>query len=80
MQVRPSLGAKWRLLSEKTGMGERFKKLFVYVPVGEGNRARVLLEDNGIQYAGLREWSIEDGILVTRPIKTPDIDYDHRVS
>jgi hypothetical protein len=80
MEVGPSLVAKWRLLSKRTGMGERFKKLFVYVPAGEGERARSLLEDNVIQYAGLREWSIEDGTLVTRPVKTPDMDYDHRVS
>jgi hypothetical protein len=80
MDVGPGLVEKWRLLSESTGMGERFKKLFVYVPAGEGERALVLLEDNCIQYAGLREWSIEDGMLVTRPVKTPDMDYDHRVS
>ncbi len=80
MEVTPRFVAKWRLLSERTGMGERFKKLFVYVPAGEGERARSLLEENGIEYAGLREWSIEDGTLVTRPVKTPDMDYDHRVS
>ena len=80
MEVTPALVAKWRLLSERTGMGERFKKLFIYVPTGEGERARSLLEDNGISYAGLREWSIEDGILATCPVKTPDMEYDHRVS
>jgi hypothetical protein len=80
MGVKPSLVAKWRLLSEKTGMGERFKKLFLYVPRGEGAEAKRLLEDNRIEYAGLREWSIEEGTLVTRPVTTPDMDYDHRVS
>ncbi|MCX6648062.1 MAG: hypothetical protein NTV61_01555 [Candidatus Bathyarchaeota archaeon] len=80
MEFKPSLAAKWRLLSEKTGMGERYKKLFVYVPAGDGEKARRLLEENGIEYAGLREWSIEGGALVTRPVVTPDMDYDHRVS
>lgn len=80
MGVNPSLVSKWRLLSEKTGMGERYKKLFLYVPRGEGAEAKKLLEDNKIEYAGLREWSIEDGTLVTRPVTTPDMDYDHRVS
>ena len=80
MEINPGLVAKWKLLSERTGMGERFKKLFVYVPVGDGEMARRLLEENGIEYAGLREWSIEDGTLVTRPVKTPDMDYDHRIS
>jgi hypothetical protein len=80
MEVTPGLVAKWKLLSEMTGRGERFKKLFVYVPAGEGEGARNLLEDNRIEYAGLREWIIEDGTLVTRPVKTPDMDFDHRVS
>jgi len=80
MEVKPNLVAKWRLLSEKTGMGEKFKKLFVYVPAGSGEKARKLLEDNKIDYAGLREWNIEEGALVTRPVVTPDMEYDHRVS
>jgi hypothetical protein len=80
MKVKLGLVAKWRLLSEKTGMGERYKKLFLYVPAGEGAAAKKLLEENKIEYAGLREWSIEDGTLVTRPVATPDMDYDHRVS
>ena len=80
MEVKPSLAAKWSLLSDKTGMGERYKKLFIYVPFGEGNEAKRLLEERGIEYAGLREWSIEEGSLVTRPVVTPDMDYDHRVS
>ncbi len=80
MSVKPGLAAKWRVLSEKTGMGERYKKLFLYVPRGEGAEAKRLLEKNKIEYAGLREWSIEEGTLVTRPVTTPDMDYDHRVS
>ena len=80
MEVKPALVPKWRLLSEKTGMGEKFKKLFLYVPLGEGEEARRLLEENHIEYAGLREWSIEYGALVTRPVVTPDMEYDHRVS
>ena len=80
MEVTPCLVAKWRLLSERTGRGERFKKLFIYVPAREVETARKMLEENGIEYAGLREWSIEDGTFVTRPVKTPDMDYDHRVS
>jgi len=80
MEVKPELVEKWRLLSKKTGMGEKFKKLFIYVPAGEGEKARKLLEDNKIEYAGLREWVIEEGSLTTRPVVTPDMEYDHRVS
>ncbi len=80
MEVEPGLVPKWRLLSEQTGMGEKYKKLFVYVPKGEGRKTRRLLEENRIEYAGIREWSIEKGTLVTRPVVTPDMDYDHRIS
>ena len=80
MSVEPHLVEKWRVLSEITGMGEKYKKLFIYVPNGKGSQALELIEDQGIEYAGLREWSIENGILSIRPIKTPDMEYDHRVS
>jgi len=39
-----------------------------------------LLEDNRISYAGLRVYRITDGILSVTPIKTPDSDYDHRIT
>jgi hypothetical protein len=80
MEVKPSLATKWGLFSDKTLIGEKYKKLFIYVPLGEGNKAKKLLEKNAIEYAGLREWSIEGGKLVTRPVVTPDMDYNHRVS
>lgn len=31
---------KWKLLSEKTGMGRRTKKFFLYVPGGKGKDGR----------------------------------------
>jgi hypothetical protein len=69
---------KWRLLSEKTGMGRRTKKFFLYVPEGKEGVAESLLEGNGIEYAGLRTWAVKDGKLVITPIKTPDEPKDHR--
>lgn len=69
---------RWRLLSEKTGPGVRYKKFFLYVPVGGGEEARRLLEENGIEYAGLRTWAIKEGNLVTSPVRTPDMPKDHR--
>ena len=71
---------KWRLLSQRTGRGERFKKFFLYVPEGAEAEAERLLEENHIEYAGLRAWSIRDGVLMVRPVKTPDMAEDHRVS
>jgi hypothetical protein len=71
---------KWRLISQRTGRGERFKKFFLYVPEGAEAEAERLLEENHIEYAGLRAWSIRDGVLMVRPVKTPDMAEDHRVS
>jgi len=70
--------SRWRLLSERTGRGEREKKFFLYVPPGSEVKAAILLDDNRISYAGLRVYLIRDGILSVTPIKTPDSDYDHR--
>jgi hypothetical protein len=68
----------WRLLSERTGMGVRVKKFFVYVPEGREGVAERLLEDNGIEFAGLRTWAVVDGNLIVRPYKTLDEEKDHR--
>ncbi len=69
---------KWRLLSEKTGMGRKVKKLYIYVPEGLEDVAKRLLEENGIEYAGLRTWAIREGQLALTPIVTPDGMVDHR--
>jgi hypothetical protein len=69
---------KWRTMSKLTGMGEKFKKFFLYVPDGSEDDALRLLELNGIQYAGLRTWSLDNWNLVLKPIKTPDMAKDHR--
>lgn len=69
---------KWKLLSEKTGMGRRTKKFFLYVPEGREKMAEKLLESNHISYAGLRTWTIKSGNLIITPIKTPDEPKDHR--
>ncbi len=69
---------KWRLMSEKTGMGKRVKKFFLYVPEGKEEAALRLLEGNGVEYDGLRTWAVKDGSLVITPIKTHDTVKDHR--
>lgn len=69
---------KWRLLSERAGMGRRTRKFFLYVPEGKEGIAERLLEENGIEYAGLRTWAVRDGSLVITPVKTPDDPKDHR--
>ena len=69
---------KWAAMSRHTGMGEKFKKLFLYVPEGSEKEAERLLDDAKIEYAGLRTWAIKGGNLVLKPIRTPDMAKDHR--
>ena len=69
---------KWRTMSEETGMGVTYKKFFLYVPEGSEKEAEKLLEENGIQYAGLRTWGLDNWNLVLKPYKTPDMAKDHR--
>ena len=68
----------WRLLSEETGMGVRVKKFFLYVPEGKELIAEKMLEDNGVEYAGLRTWAVREGNLIVKPYKTIDEEKDHR--
>ncbi len=76
-EVAPSSVARWKLLSERTGMGEREKKFFLYVPPRSEEKAQKLLESNKLSYAGLRVYKINDRILSVTPITTPDAEYDH---
>lgn len=77
-EVAPSSVDRWRLLSEKAGVGEKEKKFFLYVPPKSEEKALKLIENNKISYAGLRVYKINNGILSVTPIKTPDSEYDHR--
>ena len=80
MKVAPNLAEKWKQFSEKASIGDHYRKLFIYIPEGSEDQALKILKENKIQYAGLRVWLIDEGILKTRPISTPDMIKDHRVS
>ena len=69
---------RWRTMSRLTGPGEKYKKFFLYVPKDSEDEALRLLEQNGIEYAGLRTWGLDNWNLVLKPIKTPDMVKDHR--
>ena len=71
---------RWRALSDLAGVTFKLKKFFLYVPEGKESETQKLLQDNGIEYAGLRTWAIRDGSLVIKPITTPDESKDHRVT
>jgi len=77
-EVAPSSVERWMLFSKKSGVGEKEKKFFLYVPPKSEEKALKLLENSKISYAGLRIYKINNGILSVTPIKTPDSEYDHR--
>ena len=69
---------RWSRMSSRTGMGVRYKKLFLYVPKGSESEALRLLEENSVEYAGLRAWWVTEGQLKVEAVETPDMPYDHR--
>lgn len=68
----------WRFLSDCASVGRRYKKLFIYVPRGLQKKALSILEENDIEYDGLREYDVVEGALKIYPIKTHDSPHDHR--
>lgn len=59
----------------------KVKHFFLYVPAGHEARAKQLLEDNNISYAGVRGFSVSEnrevGIV---PYHTAGDQYDHQVT
>ncbi len=68
------------MLSECAPRGRRYKKLFLYVPQGLEEKTLNLLETNGIEYDGIRGYSVSDGLLRITPYKTLNDEYDHQVT
>jgi hypothetical protein len=68
----------WQFLSDSASVGRKYKKLFIYVPKGDEDKALEILEENNIEYDGLRGYSIEEGWMKIHPIKTHDSPHDHR--
>jgi hypothetical protein len=68
----------WQFLSDCASVGRKYKKLFIYVPHGLENKALKILEENEIEYDGLRGYGIVKGNLKIYPIKTHDSPHDHR--
>jgi hypothetical protein len=69
---------KWRLFSDSAGKGRFVKKFFLYVPEGAEEKAVKLLENNNIEFSGVRTYSVKNGNLVITPIKSNDGPHDHR--
>ncbi len=68
----------WKFLSDSTSVGQKYKKLFIYVPNGFEDKALKILEINNIDYDGLRGYMVDQGSLKIIPIKTHNSPYDHR--
>ncbi len=71
---------RWSMLSDCAPRGRRYKKLFLYVPEGLEEKTLNLLETNGIEYDGIRGYSVSDGLLRITPYKTLNDEYDHQVT
>jgi hypothetical protein len=69
---------KWRLFSDSAGKGRFVKKFFLYVPEGAEEKAVKLLENNNIEFSGVRTYAVKNGNLVVTPIKSNDGPHDHR--
>jgi hypothetical protein len=69
---------KWRLFSDTASKGRFVKKFFLYVPEGSEEKAVKLLENNNIEFSGVRTFAVKNGNLVITPIKSNDGPHDHR--
>jgi hypothetical protein len=69
---------KWRFFSDSAGKGRFVKKFFLYVPEGLEEKTIKLLENNNIEYSGVRTYSVKNGNLLITPIKSNDGPHDHR--
>jgi hypothetical protein len=69
---------KWRLFSDSAGKGRFVKKFFLYVPEGVEEKAVKLLENNNIEFSGVRTFAVKNGNLVITPIRSNDGPHDHR--
>jgi hypothetical protein len=69
---------RWKALSDCAPRGREYKKLFLYVPHGHEEKTLKLLEDNGVDYDGIRGYGVVDGRLKITPYKTRNDAYDHR--
>lgn len=69
---------KWRLFSDSAGKGRYVKKFFLYIPEGVEEKAVKLLENNNIEFSGVRTFAVKNGNLVVTPIMSNDGSHDHR--
>ncbi|MFH1180507.1 MAG: hypothetical protein V1710_09110 [Candidatus Bathyarchaeota archaeon] len=71
---------RWKALSKAAPIGREFKKLFLYVPDGAEEKTKKLLEEYGINYDGIRSYSVTKQTLKITPHVTRNDEYDHTVT
>ena len=71
---------RWRALSDVAPYGREYKKLFLYVPGGSEEKTKGLLESNGIDYDGIRTYSVGKQNLKITPFVTRNDEYDHTIT
>jgi hypothetical protein len=71
---------RWKALSKAAPIGREFKKLFLYVPDGAEEKTKKLLEEYGINYDGIRSYSVTKQTLKIVPHVTRNDEYDHTVT
>lgn len=81
LALEPSLVGRWRQASEATDNDTLtgVHHFFIYVPAGQEDAAKRLLEENGISYAGVRGFTQgEGGAISIVPFVTKGDPYDHQ--
>ncbi len=78
--ITPDSIPRWRALSETAPYGREHKKLFLYVPEGCEETTLRLLEENRIDYDGIRGYRVEKQTLRILPYRTLNDEYDDIVT
>jgi hypothetical protein len=71
---------RWRELSDVAPHGRKYKKLFLYVPEGTEEKTQKILEENNIDYDGIRAYRVEPQTLRITPYITRNDEYDHIIT
>ena len=78
--ITPESTPRWKALSDIAPHGRKHKKLFLYVPEGHEEETLRLLEENGIDYDGIRGYRVEAQTLRILPYRTLNDEYDDVVT
>jgi len=78
--ITPESIPRWKALSDIAPHGREHKKLFLYVPEGHEGETLRLLEENHIDYDGIRGYRVEKQTLRILPYRTLNDEYDDVVT